>query len=193
VKIFGIIQAVNHNNGRSGDKCQQAPSLTITEAVASSCPTVSLSASGTTLTASPAGGTSYTWHLNGNVITGATSATYTPVSSGSYTVDVASSSSCSGTSNAVTFTVTGINDPSLSSAIQVYPTVTGSIVNVKINGSMDALTYHVYDLNGRAYETGSIAAGTSNTTIDMSKLSSGLYIISIADQNRTATYKVVRN
>jgi hypothetical protein len=191
VKIFGALQAVNATGNQSGDKSQQATPLTITEAT--SCPSVSLAASGTTLTASPSGGTSYTWYLNGNVVSGATSSTYTPTASGSYTVDVASSGGCTGTSGAVAFTVAGINDPSLSAALQVYPTVTSGVVNVKINANMGALTYNVYDINGRSYETGTIAAGSSNTAIDMAKLSSGLYIISIADQNRTASYKIVKD
>lgn len=191
VKIFGALQAVNATGNQSGDKSQQATPLTITEAA--SCPSVSLAASGNTLTASPSGGTSYTWYLNGNVVSGAASSTYTPTASGSYTVDVASTGGCTGTSGAVAFTVAGINGPSLSAALQVYPTVTSGVVNIKINANMGALTYNVYDINGRSYETGTIAAGSNGTMIDMTKLSSGLYIISLTDQNHTASYKVIKN
>ncbi|MCW3125680.1 MAG: hypothetical protein JWO03_1338 [Bacteroidetes bacterium] len=190
VQFFGTIQAVNATGNESGDKSQSAIPVVITEVV--SCPSVSISATTTTLTASPSGATSYTWYLNGSPVSGATSSTYTPVASGSYTVDVASAGGCTGTSNAVAFTVAGINEPSLAAALQVYPTITGGTVNVKINGTMGALTYQVYSLDGRIYEKGTIAAGSSSAIIDMNKLGSGLYLINIADQSRTATYKIVK-
>ena len=86
----------------------------------------------------------------------------------------------------------GINDLSLSETLKVYPTVTTSAVTVKINASLGTLNYSIYGLDGRKFDTGTIAAGTNNTTIDMNHLSTGIYLISIADQSRTTTYKIVK-
>ena len=191
ISIYGVMNAVNNNgNADQTDKWQQATPVTITEAF--NCPSVSASASSTTLTALPAGATSYQWYRNGTAVGGATSSTYAPVSSGSYTVQVTSPGGCTGTSSAVSFIVTGISEESLSTSLQVYPTVTRGVVNVKANTSMTAMIYTIYGLDGRIYDNGTIASGTGNTAIDMSKLAGGMYIMHIENQNRVATYKLIK-
>ena len=193
VAIYGVVNTVNGDgNATQADKYQQATPVTITEAT--SCPTVTVSISGTghALTASATGATGYQWYLNGNMINGATSSTYTATTSGAYTVVATVSGGCSGTSSAYNFSTVGINDLSLSEVVQVYPRVTASSVNVKINSSVGTLNYNIYGLDGRRFDTGTIAAGTNNTTIDMNHLSTGIYLISIADQSRTTTYKIVK-
>jgi hypothetical protein len=187
-----VLNAVNNNgNADNGDKYQQAIPDTISEAA--SCPTVtvSISQSGHTLTAQATGVSSYQWYLNGTAISGATSSTYTATTSGSYTVVATTSGGCSGTSTAYNYT-TGINQLTLSDVIQVYPTVTESNVNVKINYATGALNYAIYGLDGRKYEAGNIAAGSSNTMINLSQLSSGIYIIQIGEQSQSASYKIVK-
>ena len=190
VRFFGVIQAVNNNGNQSGDKSQQASPLSITEAV--NCPSISVSATSTTLTASPSGATSYQWYLNGNPVNGATSSTYSPVASGSYTVQVTSTGGCTGTSSASSFIVTGMNEASLAAAIQIYPSVTSDIVNVKVNSAVDVLTYTIYGLDGRLYDKGTIQSGVNSAEISMSKLSGGLYILNITDQTRVASYKLIK-
>ncbi len=189
VKIYGVIQAVNATGNQSGDKSQQATPLTITEAT--SCPSASISAGATTLTASPSNGTSYTWHLNGNVVNGATSSTYTPTASGSYTVDVTTSGSCTSTAGAVNFVVAGINDPTLTNALSVYPTITSGTVNIAVNAAISDLNYEVYGIDGAQHAHGIIAG--DHATLDLSGLATGMYLVRMHSQNNTATYKVIKN
>ncbi|MBL7954185.1 MAG: T9SS type A sorting domain-containing protein [Flavobacteriales bacterium] len=58
------------------------------------------------LSTASATGNSYVWRRNGSTISGATSSTYAATLAGSYTVSV-TNGACSGTSNAVTVTVSG--------------------------------------------------------------------------------------
>jgi|GEM_PF-1977662 len=191
VAIYGIVNAVNGNGSSSGDKNNAASPVTITEAA--SCPTitVSISGSGHTLTANATGVTSYQWYLNGTLISGATSSTYTATTSGSYTVVATTAAGCSGTSSAYSVS-TGIDALSLSDAVKLYPTATENNVHVEINGSVGSLRYYVYGLDGKKYDAGNIAEGTSNATISLGHLGAGIYIIRIEDQSHSANYKVVR-
>jgi hypothetical protein len=70
--------------------------------------------------------------------------------------------------------------------------MTNGIVNLKANTTLTAMTYTIYGLDGRVYDSGTIASGVASTAIDMSKLASGLYIMHIENQNRVATYKLIR-
>jgi hypothetical protein len=65
-------------------------------------------------------GNSYQWYLNGNPVSGATSATYTPTASGNYTVTVVDGNGCAGTSAAYIFTLIGIGQPQ-ASWLEVFP------------------------------------------------------------------------
>ncbi len=56
-------------------------------------------------------GSSYAWHRNGAVISGATSNSYTATLAGNYTVTV-TSGTCSGTSNAIGVTISALTTPS---------------------------------------------------------------------------------
>jgi Secretion system C-terminal sorting domain len=193
IMLYGVINAVNGDgNASSADKSQTATPVTITEAV--SCPTVTvtISQSGHVLTATSTGATSYQWYLNGTVISGATSSTYTASTTGAYTCMATTAGGCSGTSSAYNFSTAGINELSLSDAIQVYPTLTENSVNVKVNASLGAISYTIYSLDGKVHGAGSIAAGTTAATIDLSTASAGLYIIRMEDQHSAVSFKVVK-
>lgn len=71
------------------------------------------------LDATAGSGYTYQWYKNNDVISGATSATYTAISSGAYTVRVAAGATCQSTSSAVNITV----NPSPSATL----TTTGSL------------------------------------------------------------------
>jgi hypothetical protein len=68
-----------------------------------------------TLVATTGTGLTYQWKLNGNNITGATSASYTANASGAYTL-VVTSSSCSATSTATNVTVNPLPTPTITQA-----------------------------------------------------------------------------
>src|SRR5690606_2449075 len=75
----------------------------------------------------------YQWILNGGKITGATSDTLTPIHFGSYTVTVADSNSCKGTS--APFIFTNINSAEKQSFLKVFPNPSdGKRITIHTNG-----------------------------------------------------------
>ena len=190
VVIYGVMNAVNGNGSSSGDKNNVATPVTITEGA--NCPASSITATGHVLKASPSGAISYQWYLNGTAIPGATFISYAATTSGAYTVAVTVNSNCISTSNAFNYSNVGINDPSLATALEVYPTLTTGKVNIRINSPVNTLTYNIYGLDGRKYNMGTIAADATNATVDMSTLSTGLYILQLENQTQSATFKIVK-
>ncbi len=136
VKIYGIINAVDGTGGTGGDGAQIATNngLTITEA--GSCPTVSISGTGTSLTATVTGGTdsTYQWYHNGTAISGATGATYSiSAGGGSYTVSITAPGGCTNGSNTFAYTC--------SSTASV--TASGSTLTANVSGGT-ATSYQWY-------------------------------------------------
>jgi len=190
VKIYGIINGVNGDGNTSGDGAQIATNngLTITEAV--SCPTATVTATDSLLTASATGATAYQWYNGSTMIQGATSATYIATATGSYSVAI-TAGTCNVTSNTVSYTLpaSGINDLAFTRSIKVYPTLTSDMVHIQV-ASAAGLSYELYDLNGAAHMNGSLTEHMS--TINLQSLSAAIYILKITDGSSTATFKIVK-
>ena len=79
--------------------------------------------------------------------------------------------------------------PELSEAdIKLYPNpVKGNILNVEVSG-MDVFEYRIVNIQGRT-----IATGTSEGKIDVSKLDGGMYFIEINDGDELLTKKFIKN
>lgn len=82
--------------------------------------------SGDTLTCTPVF-QSYQWYLNGNSIAGANSQVYITQESGNYSVVVTDNHNCTGTSNIVEHSQTGIEDHELNADISIYPNPTHGV------------------------------------------------------------------
>lgn len=114
VTFEAIINAVNLSGTNAGDMVSSIFSTTLSEAVAAP-PTPVITPAGpitacsnqppTLSISNSTGATSFQWKLGGNNISGATSATYTPTQSGSYTVVMSNSGGTSPTSAAVQVTI----------------------------------------------------------------------------------------
>jgi hypothetical protein len=74
----------------------------------------------------------YQWFLNGTLIPGATSQTYTPVKGGSYTVAVRddTANNCPGFSQAYIYTAVGVNTHAATEQIRLYPNPANDIVKI---------------------------------------------------------------
>ena len=102
----------------------------------STAPVISLRSSDTTLLSSITNALSYQWSLNGVAITGATSATYKPTQSGTYSITVIDSYGCTLSSNTLTVTVAstsgGGNTGGTGSGGGTGGTSTNTDINIKI-------------------------------------------------------------
>jgi hypothetical protein len=136
-------------------------------------PTISLN--GTDLVSTTAN--TYQWYMNGDLISGATSQTYTPSQAGYYVVRTTDSNGCvyvySPTYN---FGVTtGLAKTGAISSVDLYPNPTTGKIEVSVDDkNVQGMTINVYDNSGKQLITVS-----NERTADLSELPTGLYLVTI--------------
>jgi hypothetical protein len=159
-----------------------APSLQRSFCIAPAKPVISLSNNNTTspiLTSSATTGNQ--WYLNGTALSGATNQTLTVTQAGAYKVQASVDGCASDFSDTFTITITAIEAPSVD-GIAIYPNPVDNKLTVSIpnnNGSQISVL--------RADGTIVLTCQTTLTTldVDMSSYSSGLYLLSIQQNNKS--------
>ncbi|MBL7741539.1 MAG: T9SS type A sorting domain-containing protein [Chitinophagaceae bacterium] len=140
-------------------------------------PQPTITQAGNSLQSSAASGNQ--WLLNNAAIAGATGQSYTPTTSGSYTVQV-TQNGCTGTASApFSYTITATNDPVLDRKITVAPNPVRDDLNIKYNGTGARFSVMLMNMHGAVLLRSSFA---SNYTINMSKYSAGLYVVRIVNE-----------
>jgi hypothetical protein len=151
-------------------------------------PQPSISLSGIDLIATPAA--AYQWYMNGNLLNGATSQTYTPTQAGIYVVRTTNTYACVKVYSAgFPFGVaTGINKNKFSASnIYVYPNPTSDLIDISVAGeSLNGLSVLVFDNSGTLVKT----VNNSNK-IDLSELPVGLYLLNITNPGGVCVAKKV--
>jgi hypothetical protein len=123
------------------------------------------------------------WLLNGTAIPGATGATYSPTSSGQYSVQV-TANGCTGVASAVfNHTITATNDPVLDNKITIGPNPVEGNLAIRYNGANAKFTATLINMNGVVILQKSFA---STLDIDMRRYSAGLYIMRIVNERTRA-------
>ncbi len=128
----------------------------------------------------------YQWQLNGNDIQGADQQTYTATQNGDYSVVVTDANGCENTSNAVNVTVVSVANYDLGFA--VYPNPTTGIINIET--AINNAEINIISLEGKVVF--SKKATTNNTTIDITALAHGMYIIEVKAENSISRVRVVK-
>jgi hypothetical protein len=140
---------------------------------------------GSSLQSSTSG--TYQWYMNGVLIAGANSQSYTPTVSGIYVVRT--NNGCMNRySKGLKYekAAVGIKETDLSYAIDVYPNPASNTLHIKDNQYLGAtFLVSIYDSYGRLMYNAS-----SNKDIDVSNLASGLYTINIYSSNGKAVKKI---
>ncbi|HOY49123.1 MAG TPA: aryl-sulfate sulfotransferase [Flavobacteriales bacterium] len=142
-------------------------------------PTISLS--GNVLTSSSA--TSYQWYLNGSLIPGATSQSYTPTQNGVYLVKVGEPNACQ-FNYSVGFrysTILTTSNPS-KSELSIYPNPANDIIQIAGIPSGASVLVSLFNMTGQLVDLKS-----NVTNLDVSFLPDGVYVIR-ATVNGTPTY-----
>ncbi len=147
----------------------------------------------TTLTATPAGGSTYIWYRNNILITG-TSGNTISVSAdalGDYKVTMTDGNGCTNTSGIRT-----ISD-SITGRVFVYPNPGNGLFTVRyytVAGNTTPKTISVYDAKGAKVfsQSYTAAAGYDKLMVDIRNRSKGLYLLVLSDNNgkRLATVKI---
>lgn len=157
-------------------------------------PSLTITASGLTLTSSSA--TGYQWYVNAYMLPGATSQTYTASNNGVYYVISTDINSCnSSPSNTINITNVGLEDYNNYSSLVIYPNPTTGIFTVEIEDLKQSTTIELINGIGQTIHQSLIKECSSKCVhqIDLSNYSNGLYFIKIVYNNHIEYRKLVLN
>ena len=88
--------------------------------------------------------------------------------------------------------VVGINEPSLSSSIIVYPNPANDFLNIRIDQAMNAaVDIQIVDMSGRlVYQETSVKLGYSNYQIMLNELPTGAYVLRLQTDEELVTKQI---
>lgn len=137
-------------------------------------------------------GTNYQWFLDGSIITGANSQTFTPTTSGNYSVQVTLTNGCVSSSNDYYFGMVSIAEFD-AAELKIYPNPTKGLLTVNFqnfekNGEVN-LT--VIDQAGRVVKSVTTLI-QENIQLDLFDIESGSYQIVIQHQGFEKTVRFVK-
>ena len=154
--------------------CTSNSSVGITVVVNNIPATPSITAAGNNIVSSASAGNQ--WYNNGVIIANANGSTYTPTTSGNYTVIVTVNGCASAASAPFNFTVTAINSPSLDERILIAPNPVRDQLIITYNGNSSLFQLKIVDINGRLLVEKDF---TNSTTVDLERFPSGMLILHV--------------
>jgi len=134
------------------------------------------------------------WYLNDKAVTGISTNTFSPTSSGVYRVQGNDSNGCFGVSSNLSITILGTENEI--SSIQLYPNPTqGDRIIVQVPSAQVSSNYtiEIYDLMGQKRISKLLSNQVSNLSIDVSSLSTGTYMLRIPELHQEKVLKFVKN
>jgi len=146
-------------------------------------PIITVSGAGTTtptLTSSSAAGDQ--WYLNGSAISGATGATLSVTQAGTYAVNVTIDGCQSVNSDNSVIVITGVE---ASSEVLVYPTIVKDYLYIS-NPDSSPITAMIVDMTGKVILS-DYSSDEGLSRLDLSSVSSGLYLLRLQGRNLTTT------
>lgn len=153
---------------------------TITTHIIINGPSTAIEVQGSTLIAQETGAT-YQWldcGQGGAPVSGATGQHFTPESSGSYSVQITTTSGCSLVSECIPVTITDIAHPELNRLMLLFPNPGNNQVQIRTTNTPQNSILTIYDSFGRKIEQISINH-TADIYINTDLWPSGMYIFEI--------------
>lgn len=173
--------------GCSGNgTCQSGSGVTIT-VTGSNAPTNATTQTSSVITATETGA-AYQWldcYNGGQVISGATSQSYSPTYSGAFAVRV-TKNSCQSTSECVDFVLPLHTNSLTKLGIKLYPNPVQN--NFTIEGDSELEKVTLYNLLGQRVKS---FTQTTNT-FDMSEVTSGTYLVEVQTSQGKATTRIIK-
>ncbi|CAD0001948.1 pectinesterase family protein [Flavobacterium salmonis] len=138
----------------------------------------------------------YVVSRDGKVLAITTDAAYEDISAtagGNYVYTVQSVSEYGGLSAISTLGTLGLGTKNQSKEVSAYPIPTNNIVNLTLPEGTGSVNYQVYSILGQKVKQGVLAANTTRS-VDLSTLTSGVYIISMKNTEGVVyKVKVIKN
>lgn len=175
----------------TNNTCATTPTATTSFTVNTGAAVATASVSGLTLTAHPAGATSYQWYdcTNHVIINGATSQNYTATSNGSYAVIIKSGSCSTDTSSCIVISTVGLKDNVVNAAVRLYPNPNNGTFTLDINN--ETADVQIIDLLGNTIYTAKHTKGS--VTLNLMDVASGVYLIKVNSNNIHTTNRLIIN
>jgi len=140
------------------------------------------------LQSSPA--STYQWYLNGGIINGATSQTYTPLQNGNYTVVVTDVNGCSATSAAFNVTWVGITETGNADYMHIFPNPASDVITVEIPSLTNSKMIAIYNVEGQLILQQPMLQ--AKTEINISGLATGIYVLKLYSDEKTRVTRFVK-
>lgn len=131
---------------------------------------------------------SYRWFLNGTIISGARSSSYTPTASGNYSVVVSGQGNCTATSNIISFVV-GLDEYENDNIVKIFPNPTTGQVNIDIPNLDEPFEIHVMNLIGQRLAEYNGINHSSSFQLPKDK---GIYLVKIYLNGKTLNRRIIK-
>ena len=152
-------------------------------------PAPTITANANVLTCSTA--SAFQWFFNNNIITGATTQSYTATQTGWYSCTIYNQNNCSAT-DSIYVIVEGVNNVAYTPSFLVTPNPTKGEVTVWVNDGNNAdAELKVYDALGRLVYQTNISNPAKKQLIDLSFLPKAVYMLELKNEINTYTTKLV--
>lgn len=132
------------------------------------------------------------WFLNSIAIDSAINQCYTPIISGTYSVQVSNSNGCLSPMS-TPFTITEIQDNLSKNNITVYPNPTEDNFTINFGDLLDVKAVVLYNSIGQIVYKQAIELNSKTLTIDLSSFSKGLYYLIIESSMERNSARVVKD
>ncbi|MBC7865137.1 MAG: T9SS type A sorting domain-containing protein, partial [Bacteroidia bacterium] len=131
----------------------------------------------------------YQWYLNAVLINGASSQNYSPLQNGNYTVLITDTFGCSALSNSLPVTDAGIKKQNSENLFTIYSESDMLVLNFLQQPSEYLLS--IYSVEGKRVHFEKLSGFNQQKIIDISKLASGIYQITVSASDFVLTKKII--
>jgi hypothetical protein len=131
---------------------------------------------------------SYQWFMNGVLIPGAVSQSYTPAQDAKYSVAIKDINGCANISGEYNFKLVGISSAAACLNIKVYPIPASESLTVETPNE-ENISISIFDLHGKKVHEQIIANGKAK--IDISTWASGVYILKAEGGGKRSMLRVM--
>lgn len=93
--------------------------------------------------------------------------------------------------NSATDTLLGLDQVAVASELSIYPNPVADVLTIANPNNVNLKSVSITDLNGRTIKSIALESDT-DATVDVSDLSAGVYLVTVADDNGKVTKKIVK-